>query len=67
MDDWWTIDKGSSRTITLAAKGINTTQTCPYAHEAEGTVGGKQDVYGDENSSVTCRKDWAGVCQCTKD
>ena len=38
-----------------------------YAHEAMGTAGGKHDVHADEDSSVTCKRDWAHVCQCTKD
>jgi hypothetical protein len=63
----WTIDNGSSGRIELVELGINATQICAYAHEAAGTAGGKQDVDGNEDSSVTCSKDWAGVCQCTKD
>lgn len=40
---------------------------CKYKHEANGTVAGKKDIYGGAHSSVTCKKDWADVCQCTKD
>lgn len=42
-------------------------RTCKYKHEAKGTLGGKRRVSGKENSSVTCKRDWARVCQCTKD
>jgi hypothetical protein len=61
------ISKGSSRLLNLAVIGYNGTQMCAYVHEAAGTVGGSKDVYGDETSSVTCKNDWFGVCQCTKD
>lgn len=40
---------------------------CKYRHEASGTVLGKRDVHGKQHSSVTCKKDWGGVCQCKKD
>lgn len=68
---WHHIPQGHSVTIPLVGwiDGPAGTRPyyCTYAHEAEGTTGGKEDVHGNEVSSVTCKKDWAGVCQCTKD
>ena len=75
-----TVRQGSSKTITLddyynekdhmskdgkIVKGDPT--TCKYAYEARGTVSFTRDVRGDRDSSVTCKRDWARVCQCTKD
>ena len=38
-----------------------------YRHEAMGTKWGKPDAPPDGDTHVTCKKDWLGVCQCTKD
>jgi hypothetical protein len=61
-DIWKDVSKGSNATLQLLEGN-----TCTYAHEAEGTVGGSRDVSGSVSSSVTCSNDWLGVCQCTKD
>lgn len=65
------INKGQSKTIELKeeylSSGAEKYFPCRYNHEAKGTAFGKNDVYGDKHSSVTCKRDWARVCQCTKD
>ncbi len=62
---------GATTTLTLNASITSpegdSTKACVYRHEAEGTVGGSRDVHGDAVSHVTCKNDWAGVCQCKKD
>ena len=68
-----TVHQGESETVQLKAQyrgsGVesNTLYPCKYKHEAQGTVGGKRHVLGSEHSTVTCKRDWARVCQCTKD
>ena len=63
-----TVRQGQSKSIELVELHDDGSGRCgKYNHEAMGTVGGKYDVKGREDSSVTCRKDWLGVCQCTKD
>ena len=70
-----TVKQGESKTITLDEYYQEDDSTykkgrvgvCKYAHEALGTVSFKADVRGTADSSVTCRKDWLDVCQCTKD
>lgn len=67
-----TVNKKSSKTIELVPYYYKNGQwqdprNCKYKHEAHGTVAGKEDVHGNENASVTCKKDRIGVCQCTKD
>lgn len=69
---WVTVDKHSSKSLTLMEVDYDVdppgTVICDnYFHEAGGTTGGKKDVDGREDSSVTCKNDWARVCQCTKD
>lgn len=74
-DTWVSLKHGETKTFQLrreftdsSSDGKTVIHTrCKYFHEAEGTTGGKQDLYGDEVASVTCKNDWAGVCQCTKD
>ena len=68
---WVTIGKGSSVNVGIQSYVINTfgdelkNHTCFYKHEAEGTTGGKQNLNGSSTyNTVTCNKDWAGVCQC---
>lgn len=60
---------GHYETVSLVAKHeVNgELYKCNYFHEAMGTAGGKDDVYGGGHSSVTCKQDWADVCQCTED
>ena len=73
---WFTVSKGQTVTsnlytyrATVFTNNDSSTQ-CTYKHEAEGTVGGKSDVRGITSvgsyQKVTCKKDWIGVCQCTK-
>ncbi len=52
---------------TVPDGGAHYSHNCVYKHEADGTAGGARDVHGDQQSGVTCRNDWIGVCQCTKD
>ncbi len=66
-----TVSMGSSETITLK-EGFVTSygeyQRCnKYVHYAHGAVRGKADVDGSKDSSVTCKRDWAKICKCTKD
>ena len=67
------INEGHSKTITLdeyfnaSDIGDGTVNECKYFHEAKGTARGEQDVFGTEDSSVTCSKDRVGTCRCTKD
>ena len=80
-DTWVTVNKGATE-IKRNLYSYNSkfgspyedlkSAHCLYAHEAEGTVGGNADVDGRLNSNyannrVTCRADWAGVCQCIND
>lgn len=58
-----TTDKARSGAFIIKVKEYE----CTYTHEASGTVGGKQNIHGKQNSKVTCEKDRGGVCQCTKD
>lgn len=60
------VKTGQSKTIQLLEDGL-VEQCHRYAHEAIGTVGGKFDINPREPSSVTCKRDGARVCQCTKD
>ena len=64
-----TVRQGQSRTLDLVPtyKDNGLKKDCFYFHEANGTVGGKQDVNGTRDSHVTCKKDWAHVCQCKLD
>ena len=74
-----TVNQGITRTVTLAettdkfsgGRGSTSSNSCRYTHEAIGTgigrVGTEMDVEGDQFSSVTCKKDWIGDCQCIKD
>ena len=66
-DTYFTVSQGNSKTIELEERSADERYPCKYAHEARGTALGKHDVRGDSDSTVTCRKDWASVCQCTKD
>lgn len=61
-----TVHQNHSKTVELIEKN-DEGGDCKYGHEAMGTVYGKFKVRGDKNSSVTCKRDWAKVCQCTKD
>lgn len=65
--EWHHIHQGDSVTVKLVGwvdGGAGTRpHYCTYAIEAEGTTAGKS-VNGNEDSSVTCKKDWGGVCQC---
>ena len=61
-----TVHRNRSETIEIAATDKNGYACGKYRHEAKGTTFGKYDVYGNEDSRVICKKDWAGVCQCTK-
>ena len=60
------VKTGQSKTIELVARNKNG-ETCKYNHNAEGVVGGKYDIKAEDFSSVTCKRDWARVCQCKKD
>lgn len=61
------VHKGSRETIWLEPKGDNGRE-CMYRHRPTGLLGGKADVAGHRNSSVTCeRKDADNACWCTKD
>ena len=61
------VPTGQTKTIEISAKSNNNEENCgKYRHEAAGTIQGKYDVRGDKYSFVTCKKDWLGVCQCTK-
>ena len=62
-----TIHKGQSRTIELAETGLAGDYCGKYSHQAIGTSRGKRDVSPYQDSHVTCKRDWARVCQCTKD
>ena len=66
-DTYLTVSQKHSKTIELIERTADERYPCQYAHEARGTVLGKHDVRGDSDSYVTCEKDWAQVCQCTKD
>lgn len=68
-DTWVKVPKSESRTVSLIEKytAFGNTYTYYYVHEAQGTTGGDNDVKGTEDSRVTCRTDWIGVCQCLKD
>ena len=64
-----TVGKGHYKSVSLVPKHEidGELYKCNYFHEAMGTAGGNDDVYGGVDSSVTCEEDWADVCQCTKD
>ena len=64
-----TIGEGDVKVVQLAEthEVDGKTYNCMYYHEAKGTAGGVDDVKGSAISSVTCKEDWADVCQCTKD
>ena len=62
-----TVHQGRPKTIELMEQNIDGDDCGKYAHEAIGTVMGKYDAPADEDTHVTCKKDWAAVCQCTKD
>lgn len=66
-NEWVTVHKGESETIEILAKDKNGKNCSKYTHEATGTVFNDYDISGFRNSSVTCKKDWAKICQCTKD
>ena len=60
------VPTGQSKTLEIRAQSYNGENCGKYRHEAAGTIEGKYDVRGDRDSYVTCKKDWLGVCQCTK-
>lgn len=62
-----TVRKGHTRTIELIEHANDGDECGKYAHEAMGTAFGDFDIHGGKQSSVTCKKDWLSVCQCTKD
>ena len=65
-----TVHQGHTKTVELVEQVLDGGDwwSCEkYAHEAMGTVFGGWDVRGDRDTSVTCKKDWLGVCQCDKD
>ena len=62
-----TVHQGHSRVIHLETKGNDDGPCGKYRHEARGVAFGKFDVWGSDDSHVTCKRDWARVCQCTKD
>ncbi len=74
-DTWVSLKHGETKTISLTgrleyfsqADNVSYAYDCKYTHEAEGTVMGDSDIDGREDSHVTCKNDWAGVCQCKKD
>ena len=66
-DTYVTVSKHKSKTVELAANGIDGDSCGKYSHEARGTAFGKYDAPGNKHTRVTCKKDWADVCQCTKD
>lgn len=66
-----TIGQGEYKTVSLVPYWYDVSapkkaKDCKYYHQAYGTVGGENDVRGDEGATVSCRKDWLGVCQCRK-
>ena len=65
-DTYVHVNENNSKTVSLIEETNNDT-SCYYKHEAKGTIIGSRDIPGYLNSSVTCKKDWANVCQCTKD
>ena len=65
--EWVVVPRGHTKTIELVPDSGYGQRCGNYAHEAKGTVGGHYNVHGDEVASVTCKRDWAWVCQCTKD
>ena len=62
------VKTGQSKTISLTVRDKKG-DICEYHHYAKGTGASwpPKDVMGDEVSSVTCKRDWARVCQCKKD
>ena len=66
-NEWVVVHRGHTETIELVPDSGYGQRCGHYMHEAKGTVGGKYDVHGDETASITCKRDWAWVCQCTKD
>ena len=62
------VKTGQSKTISLTERDRQG-DICKYRHNAKGTgiTDPPKDVKGDEVSSVTCKRDWARVCQCRKD
>lgn len=63
-----TVKQGRSKVVYL--RELSTVDNGPcssYAHEANGTVGGHYDAPADGHTHVTCKRDWADVCQCKKD
>ena len=70
-DGWMRIAIGESKTMEVKEHyGNSEDNRCLYYHEAAGTssvLHGRQDVYGDENASVTCKENLAKVCICKKD
>lgn len=74
-DDFWTeVPTGQSRTVQVMSYRNNAwgpdqwnSNYCAYGVNAEGVFKMGADVYGNEDTNVSCSKDWAGVCQCNKD
>jgi hypothetical protein len=74
-DEWLTIHVGSTRTVAVVdyfdnhsdvytGKKVGPALECFYSVQAEGVVGGDQNVSGTKDQKFTCKTDWAGVCQC---
>ena len=62
-----TVHRGHSRVVPIAATDKDGNECGKYRHEAHLTILGEYDVSEHGDSHVTCKKDWLGVCQCTKD
>ena len=60
------VDAGRSKTVSLK-ENTSSGELCLYKHLASGIVLGARNVPGNLDSSVTCRENLFGACQCTKD
>jgi hypothetical protein len=72
---WRTIRAGSAVTVPVeqffdnesdlqTGVKVGPAMDCFYSVQAEGVIGGDQHVRGTKGQKITCRLDWAGVCQC---
>src|SRR5262245_3307771 len=74
-DVWLTIRAGSTGNVEVeqffdndsdvkTGGKVGPAMDCFYSVQAEGVVGGDQNVRGTKGQKFTCQLDWAGVCQC---
>ncbi len=71
------VQQGAFKTVRLLpATTVNNTpydpttdspRECRYSWEVSPRFTVRSELRGREDYAMTCKKDWAGVCQCTKD